>query len=207
MTSSLIPPPQVPVLYPFGHCLSYTTFRHSGIATELPEAAPPLERHRDAALLHVSLSVANSGGMEADEVVLLFLPFPEDLQRQHQQRQPVLLPSAAADPPAAHLALPCTDGRLGGAVWPEDVPVQTLAGFSRVAGLAPGQAADVRFALALRDFQPFSPLGSDVRGGPGSTPAVLPYCRDYLLRTQGGQQLVLRLEGSDPPAGDLFIAQ
>lgn len=81
---------QVPVLYEFGHGLSYTTFAYS-MRAEVPgaaAAAAPLHKG-PAVLLHVTVEVVNTGGMAADDVVLLFLSFPEDEQnRQPTARQP-----------------------------------------------------------------------------------------------------------------------
>lgn len=81
---------QVPVLYEFGHGLSYTSFAYS-MRAELPDAAgaaAPLHKG-PAALLHVTVEVVNTGGLAADEVVLLFLSFPEDEQNgQPTAKQP-----------------------------------------------------------------------------------------------------------------------
>ncbi|KAK9839864.1 hypothetical protein WJX81_007210 [Elliptochloris bilobata] len=56
---------QVPVLYPFGHGLSYTSFAYSGLAAVLLAGA--------AQSYNVSVTVSNTGGVAADEVVLLYL--------------------------------------------------------------------------------------------------------------------------------------
>src|SRR3954452_20347203 len=57
-------------LYPFGYGLSYTTFSYSGLT--LPEtginAGDPL---------NASVSVTNSGKVAGDEVVQLYLKFPD----------------------------------------------------------------------------------------------------------------------------------
>ncbi|PRW60118.1 glycosyl hydrolase isoform A [Chlorella sorokiniana] len=116
---------QVPVLYEFGHGLSYTSFAYSTMRAEVPApavaAAAPLQKGRGA-LLHIELDVVNAGGTPSDEIVLLFLSFPEDNQlgRQSQQnsRQRTWLPwrrwgpglasgISAGNSPSVTLTLPC----------------------------------------------------------------------------------------------------
>ncbi|HEY0378515.1 MAG TPA: glycoside hydrolase family 3 C-terminal domain-containing protein [Pyrinomonadaceae bacterium] len=53
-------------LYPFGHGLSYTRFKYSGL-TVSPQAAPPTGK------VMVSATVENAGGVEGDEVVQLYV--------------------------------------------------------------------------------------------------------------------------------------
>ncbi len=176
-------------------------------------AAPPLHKG-PAALLHVSLEAINTGSMAAEEVVLLFLTFPEDgqLQRHSTRRpwwprrwwQPGAAASPAANLPSVTLTLPCAgsdsssgSGAVGGSVWPEDVPRQTLAGFERLASLAPAQSAAARFALTLATFQPFSPLDSGSHGMQGT--AVRPYCGRYVLRA-GGQEMEVWVADEEPSA-------
>jgi len=57
-------------LWPFGYGLSYTTFSYSNLA--LPET--PLNAGDP---LHASVTVANAGKVAGDEVVELYLKFPE----------------------------------------------------------------------------------------------------------------------------------
>lgn len=234
-----VPPaftPQVPVLYEFGHGLSYTSFSYSTLRAEVPTTvapAAPLSRQADGltALLHVSVDVVNAGGMPADEVVLLFLSFPEDdqyerqpPQRQHSGRRPWLpwrwwQPAAASIPAlglsSVTLTLPCVGGsygsgrssssvhssgsRLGGSVWPEDVPRQTLAGFERLFSLEPRQSATARFTLTLATFRPFSPPESS---GMVRAAAVRPYCGRYVLQA-GSQQLEVWVEDEEAAAAAL----
>jgi beta-glucosidase len=53
------------VLYPFGHGLSYTTFRYNNLILERDEIA------RDESLV-VSVDVTNSGNVDGEEVVQLY---------------------------------------------------------------------------------------------------------------------------------------
>jgi beta-glucosidase len=53
-------------LYPFGHGLSYTRFKYSGLTVSSPRVAP-------AEKVVVSAEVENSGSREGDEVVQLYL--------------------------------------------------------------------------------------------------------------------------------------
>ncbi len=55
-----------PVLYPFGHGLSYVDFEYSGIRSDK-------SRYTGAKNIRISVDVANRGGMEADEVVQLYV--------------------------------------------------------------------------------------------------------------------------------------
>jgi len=56
-------------LYPFGHGLSYTTFRHAN-----PRASLPALRGGDTAT--ISVDVTNTGARAGDEVVQLYVAFP-----------------------------------------------------------------------------------------------------------------------------------
>lgn len=53
------------VLYPFGHGLSYTTFKYSDLTVENPEFGP-------ADVLKVSVKVTNTGAFKGKEAVLLY---------------------------------------------------------------------------------------------------------------------------------------
>ena len=57
-------------LYPFGYGLSYTTFSYSDL--KLPEK--PIDAGKS---LHVSVTVTNTGKVAGDEVVQLYLSFPD----------------------------------------------------------------------------------------------------------------------------------
>ncbi|WP_374471318.1 glycoside hydrolase family 3 C-terminal domain-containing protein [Phenylobacterium sp.] len=54
-------------LYPFGHGLSYTRFAYAGARAEAPAQGRPAS---------VSVDVTNTGGMDGDEVVQLYLSHP-----------------------------------------------------------------------------------------------------------------------------------
>lgn len=57
---------KVPVLYPFGHGLSYSRFDYSGIKTSK-------SKYSDGENIEVSFTLKNEGGMDADEVVQLYV--------------------------------------------------------------------------------------------------------------------------------------
>jgi len=57
-------------LYPFGHGLSYTTFRYDGLATSSP--ALPADGQ-----VNVRVNVTNTGQRAGDEVVQLYVAYPE----------------------------------------------------------------------------------------------------------------------------------
>lgn len=56
-------------LYPFGHGLSYTTFRYAGLRTSAPSLAA-------SDTVEVSVDVTNTGPRAGDEVVQLYVSFP-----------------------------------------------------------------------------------------------------------------------------------
>jgi len=56
----------IPVMYPFGHGLTYTTFEYSGLKTDQ-------EKYRKDDEISVSLDIRNTGRMKADEVVQLYV--------------------------------------------------------------------------------------------------------------------------------------
>ena len=56
-------------LYPFGHGLSYTRFTYANARTSAPSVA-------SQGRLTVSVDVTNSGGMDGDEVVQLYVARP-----------------------------------------------------------------------------------------------------------------------------------
>jgi beta-glucosidase len=56
-------------LYPFGHGLSYTTFRYANLRTSAPALAPGGE-------VAVSVDVTNAGDRAGDEVVQLYVTYP-----------------------------------------------------------------------------------------------------------------------------------
>lgn len=205
----MCPCPQVPVLYPFGHGLSYTSFRYSRLSAEAPRAEPLAEAAgsgRRQPLLHVKLDVENTGSMAAGDAVLLFLSFSAGPQQRAHSQPPwwqrwlpgtVRLQPASADLPAARITLPCTSSwAVGSGGRPEGVPLQVLAGFHRIGDLAPGGTAAARFTLTARSFQPFSPLddiGSSSSSASTSQAAVRPYCGAYELRV-GDQRLLISVE-------------
>ena len=57
-------------LFPFGHGLSYTTFEYSDPGMEK-------ETIRDGETLNISLTLTNTGDMNSDEVVQLYVSFPD----------------------------------------------------------------------------------------------------------------------------------
>ncbi|MDT8401607.1 MAG: glycoside hydrolase family 3 C-terminal domain-containing protein [Bacteroidales bacterium] len=56
-------------LFPFGHGLSYTTFEYSDLSIEK-------ETIKDGETLNISLTLTNTGDMNSDEVVQLYVSFP-----------------------------------------------------------------------------------------------------------------------------------
>lgn len=93
-----------PVLYPFGHGLSYTTFRYEDFSAYLG----------DDRSIHVELTVVNSGQAVSDEVVQIYV-------RQEQSRTVR--------------------------------PLLQLKAFERVKDIAPGEARNVRFTIALSELK------------------------------------------------------
>lgn len=207
----------MPVLYEFGFGLSYTSFAYSPLTVQPPnpmEAAAaggaggrPTSRH--APLLHVSVQVANSGGMAADEVVLLFLHFPRDQQHEQRRLQPAWQRwrwwQRGADPPALTLSLPCvhnspsSSNATGSSADSLDVPRQTLVGFERLHSLAPGQTTTASFTLTVASFQPFSPLANGSRSAGGGQLGVRPSCGCYVLRA-GSQEVAVWVQDGGPAA-------
>ncbi len=59
-----------PPLYPFGHGLSYTRFAYSNLRIEPPQIDP-------TAQAHISVDVTNIGGCIGDEVVQLYVSYPD----------------------------------------------------------------------------------------------------------------------------------
>ncbi|MGM0668030.1 MAG: glycoside hydrolase family 3 C-terminal domain-containing protein, partial [Bacteroidota bacterium] len=57
-------------LFPFGHGLSYTTFEYSDLSMEK-------ETIEDGETMDVSITVTNKGDMDSDEVVQLYVGFPD----------------------------------------------------------------------------------------------------------------------------------
>jgi beta-glucosidase len=57
-------------LFAFGHGLSYTTFEYSGLQTEKTSI-------KDGDIIDVSLKVANTGSVSSDEVIQLYVRFPD----------------------------------------------------------------------------------------------------------------------------------
>jgi len=57
-------------LYPFGHGLSYTTFRYANLKTSTPQIAKDGE-------VTVSVDVSNTGKIDGDTVVQLYIGYPE----------------------------------------------------------------------------------------------------------------------------------
>lgn len=217
--------PQVPVLYPFGHGLSYTSFTYGPLAAAPAAAADPSSpaggggcpRCQRQPLLSVALNVTNAGSMAGGHAVLLMLSYsgPPSLQQQTTAWLRRWLPAAgragtAGAAQAMPFDLPCTppSSAVGGRPGEPELPLQALVGFERVQ-LAPGEAAQVGFRLTARSFQPFSPLakgdlgtavsssgGSGGSGGPGG--CARPYCGTYLLRASGSElALQLRDAGSE----------
>ena len=200
----------MPVLYPFGHGLSYTSFAYQQMTAAVPAGASSSgsggSGDCSAPLLQLSVSIANTGGMAADEVALLLLSFAGERQQSQQLRQQRLRQwwrwPLQREAPGGHirLDLPCTSSSDGSG-QPEGLPVQTLVGFERLR-LVPGKTAAVNFNLTASHFVPFSPLAEGSRCGGnrgvaagGCRQAARPHCGVYLLRS-GSQQLVVRLGGS-----------
>lgn len=220
----------MPVLYAFGHGLSYASFSYGPLAAgPAPAAADDdddssasgggCERRRHRPVLRVTLNVTNTGSMASGHAVLLMLSFSGPPPPQQHAWLCRWLPGGgvlgpAGAPQAVPLDLPCTpaSASAGGCPGEPEVPLQELAGFERVQGLAPGETAAVSFDLTARSFQPFSPLaegdlatttpsssGGSSRSGSrrqgGCAPPPRPYCGTYVLRASGGSELALQLGG------------
>jgi beta-glucosidase len=57
-------------LFPFGYGLSYTTFEYSGL--KLSQSAI-----KDGDIVNISMSIKNTGSVNSDEVVQLYVSFPD----------------------------------------------------------------------------------------------------------------------------------
>lgn len=116
---------KAPVLFPFGHGLSYTSFRYENLRLSQEEIA-------EEDILQVQVDVTNTGSVFGQEVVQLYV---EDLTDVKESWQVDLNAQVRI---TQRQELPAR-------------PVRELRGFEKVA-LAPGQTATVSFALDRRSF-------------------------------------------------------
>lgn len=129
-------------LYPFGHGLSYTTFRYAGL-----RASAPLLRAGDT--VTVSVDVTNTGARDGDEVVQLYVQHPRSsVERPVQELKGfVRVPLRAGETRTVRLALPADELRYWDAAadrWVlEPGPVRIRVGASS-ADIRLEQTLDVR---------------------------------------------------------------
>merc|ERR1712228_831439 len=76
-------PPQH-ILFPFGHGLSFTTFSYSQMvihstAASMAAECPDQDADHGAAVLCITATVSNSGGVSGIEVAQLYMGFPAGL--------------------------------------------------------------------------------------------------------------------------------
>ncbi len=69
---------KLPVLFPFGHGLSYTQFQYSDMKLSAAEA-------KDTDTIRVSIDVTNTGGMKGKEVVQLYVAKPVGMVNRPEQ--------------------------------------------------------------------------------------------------------------------------
>jgi hypothetical protein len=131
---------QVPVLYPFGHGLSYADFSHT---ITISAGANPGTSEPTAAWLSVKVAMRHTAGMAADQAVLLFLT----------QKRPLGAPSSPRQVEAACVNL--------GAV-PEQ-PLQSLVSFNRLS-FRPGEVKTVTFSVTAAKMAAFG-VGGQVPCG------------------------------------------
>lgn len=143
---------QVPVLYPFGHGLSYATFQHALAAQPGAGAASAVP---SSDWLDVKVNVTNAQGLAADDAVLLFLSRSQPAGVAVQtggdssgsgSPPPLLTLSAACQEPAAGGGNASTGGQ----------PVQTLVAFNRTGLVQPGQSRLLRFKVLASNLAAFA---------------------------------------------------
>lgn len=59
-----------PPLFPFGHGLTYTTFKYSNLKTQKPTV-------KDGETINVTFTLENTGNFDSDEVVQVYVSFPD----------------------------------------------------------------------------------------------------------------------------------
>lgn len=171
---------RVPALYPFGHGLSYASFRYRGLAVVQPEGA-------DGSEVEVSVEVQHAGGMAAEEVALAFLSYSLDQQ-----------PPQGGGSSSFQLSTDCTPPAVD--ANSDELPVQTLAAFARVA-LAPGEAR--RVTLTLAPAQLAAAASGALGSGPNGEALMGIACGEYELRV-GSLSARLVLGGEVATAADVM---
>jgi beta-glucosidase len=68
-------------LFPLGHGLSYTTFQYSNLVVPCSTAKAPTAT-TTGSVINVQVDVANTGTVVGDEVVLLFVSYPNSTARR-----------------------------------------------------------------------------------------------------------------------------
>jgi len=127
-------------LYPFGHGLSYTTFAYSNPSLSASELSP-------CGAVDVGLDVTNTGAVDGDEVVQLYVSYPDSaVQRPLQQLRGFRRVHVTAGA-TAHVTLSIRAEDLG--YWNENV-----GRFS----VEVGRSVELQLGASSRDIRLRAPL-------------------------------------------------